>query len=63
MKFLVDAQLPRRLVVLSRKAGFDAIHTLDLALGNRTPDRVINELSIKEQRVVITKDFDLLAHM
>ncbi|HQU30101.1 MAG: DUF5615 family PIN-like protein [Planctomycetia bacterium] len=60
MKFLVDAQLPRRLVVLLRKAGFDAIHTLDLALGNRTPDRVINELSIKEQRVVITKDSDFV---
>ncbi|MBO0800415.1 MAG: DUF5615 family PIN-like protein [Blastocatellia bacterium] len=38
MNFLVDAQLPRRLVTLLRQAGYDAIHTLDLTLGNRTID-------------------------
>lgn len=37
MKFLVDAQLPRRLVKRFREAGFEAIHTLDLPMGNRTP--------------------------
>ena len=58
MKFLVDAHLPRRLVYLLREMGFEAAHTLDLALGNRTPDSVINELSIREQYIVITKDAD-----
>ena len=42
MKFLVDAQLPRRLVYRLQEAGHEAIHTLDLPLGNRTPDRVIS---------------------
>lgn len=49
MKFLVDAQLPRRLAVRLSQAGLEAIHTLDLPDGNRTPDRLINELSINEQ--------------
>jgi len=30
MKFLVDAQLPRRLLAHIQAAGFEAIHTLDL---------------------------------
>jgi len=29
MKFLVDAQLPRRIVMWLRAAGFDAVHTLE----------------------------------
>ena len=60
MKFLVDAHLPRRLVYRLREAGCDAIHTLDLPLGNRTPDGVINELSARQQRVVVTKDADFV---
>jgi predicted nuclease of predicted toxin-antitoxin system len=39
MKFLVDAQLPRRLAHRLRDRGHDALHTLDLERGNRTPDR------------------------
>ncbi len=60
MRFLVDAQLPRRLAVSLRTAGYDAIHTLDLPNGNRTPDSEINEISIREQRIVITKDADFV---
>ena len=60
MKLLVDAQLPRRLVKRFREAGFEAIHTLDLPLGNRTPDTEINTLSIREQYVVVTKDADFV---
>jgi len=60
MKFLIDAQLPRRLTFRLREAGHEAIHTLDLPLGNRTPDVVINELSIREGYVVITKDADFV---
>jgi|SRR5215216_3475160 len=60
MKFLVDAHLPRRLVYLLRESGFEAAHTLDLALGNRTPDSFINELSIREEYIVITKDADFV---
>jgi len=43
MKFLVDAQLPRRLVFRLQESGHEAIHTLDLPLGNRTPDSLIND--------------------
>jgi predicted nuclease of predicted toxin-antitoxin system len=60
MKCLIDAQLPRRLVKQFREAGFEAIHTLDLPLGNRTPDTEINALSIREQYVVVTKDADFV---
>jgi predicted nuclease of predicted toxin-antitoxin system len=60
MKFLVDAQLPRRLVKWFRAAGFEAIHTLDLPKGNRTSDAAINALSIREQYVVVTKDADFV---
>ena len=38
MNFLVDAHLPRHLALLLREQGHDAIHTLDLAEGNRTTD-------------------------
>jgi predicted nuclease of predicted toxin-antitoxin system len=58
MKFLVDAQLPRRLAIQLNTAGHDAVHTLSLPQKNRTKDGVINQISIGEQRVVITKDVD-----
>ena len=60
MKFLIDAQLPRELVAHLRQAGLEAIHTLDLPDGNRTTDSVINELSIKEHLIVVTKDSDFV---
>jgi predicted nuclease of predicted toxin-antitoxin system len=60
MKFLVDAQLPRRLVRRLREAGHDAVHTLDLSDSNRTPDRIINELSVISRFVVVTKDSDFV---
>jgi len=60
MRFLVDAQLPRRLAGRLRQAGIEAIHTRDLPLGNRTPDAVIKELSVSGQYVVVTKDADFV---
>ena len=60
MKFLVDAYNSRRLAAWLNAAGFDAVHTLDLPLGNRTPDSLINDVSIDEQRIVITKDSDFV---
>src|SRR3954454_20831872 len=61
MTFLVDAQLPRRLVPLLRQAGHNASHTLDLPKGNQTTDSEINEVAEREQRVVITKDSDFVS--
>jgi predicted nuclease of predicted toxin-antitoxin system len=43
-----------------RAEGHDALHTLDLPDGNRTTDEKINELSIRDRRVVITKDEDFV---
>ncbi len=60
MTFLVDAQLPRRLALRLRDSGHDVIHTLDLPTQNRTTDQQINEISVHEQRVVITKDADFV---
>ncbi len=60
MKFLIDAQLPRRLKYRFEERGLDTIHTLDLPLKNRTPDSVLEEISTSEQRVLITKDEDFV---
>ena len=58
MRFLVDAHLPPSLCALLRAAGHDAIHTSQLPKHNGTPDEAINQLSLAEKRVVITKDSD-----
>jgi predicted nuclease of predicted toxin-antitoxin system len=58
MKFLVDAHLPPSLCTLLQAAGHDALHTTQLPARNQTPDQVINELSLKDQRVLISKDTD-----
>jgi predicted nuclease of predicted toxin-antitoxin system len=60
MKFIVDAQLPRRLAYFLQNAGYDTIHTLDLPQQNATPDSNINILSIQQERIVITKDSDFV---
>jgi len=53
MKFIVDAQLPRRLARELAAASHDAVHTLDLPKGNHTPDREIASMAAAEGRVVI----------
>jgi len=60
MKFLLDAQLPQKLSVFLNYKGHDAVHTLDLANKNRSKDSEINTLSLKEQRVVVSKDTDFV---
>lgn len=58
MKFLVDAHLPFGLCALLASAGHESVHTRDLPQKNQTTDSSINEISMREQRVVITKDTD-----
>ncbi|NMG08213.1 DUF5615 family PIN-like protein [Brasilonema sp. UFV-L1] len=60
MKFLVDAQLPVRLARFLESAGYDTIHTKDLPHKNATSDTEINSISIRDNRIVITKDSDFL---
>jgi predicted nuclease of predicted toxin-antitoxin system len=60
MKFLIDAQLPRRFCSWLIAAGHDAAHTLDLPQGNRTTDNEILDLAEQQDRIVITKDDDFV---
>ena len=60
MKFLVDAQLPMSFVGWLRQHGHDALHTLDLPLGNRTPDSDVVACAIRDDRIVVTKDSDFV---
>jgi predicted nuclease of predicted toxin-antitoxin system len=60
IRFLVDAQLPKKLARLLEEAGYDTFHTLDLPEGNRTKDQEINRRSIEEKRIVVTKDEDFV---
>ncbi|WOE69040.1 DUF5615 family PIN-like protein [Hydrogenimonas thermophila] len=60
MKFLLDAQLPKKLSEFFKWKGYDSLHTLDLPNKNRTKDSQINEISIKQKRVVISKDLDFI---
>ena len=52
MKFLVDAQLLRRLGQALRECGHDAAHTLDLPSGNRTSDAEIMRIADAEGRAI-----------
>lgn len=58
MRFLIDAQLPRRLSTLLADAGHDSIHSSNLPDGNRTTDRDLADIADREDRVVVTKDRD-----
>ena len=60
MKFLVDAQLPVRLAKFIQSKGYDTLHTRDLPEQNGTSDSAINDISIEQGRVVITKDADFV---
>ncbi len=60
MKFLIDAQLPRRMSHQLNARGFDATHTLDLATGNRTTDSQPNRISVDQEHVLVTKDTDFV---
>ena len=60
MKFIVDAQLPVALSKFLKNKGFDVLHTDDLPNKEMTTDSEIREISVKEDRIVITKDSDFL---
>lgn len=58
MKFLVDARLPPSLCAVLARHGHDATHTLDLPAKNATKENILNQISVDQQRVVISKDSD-----
>lgn len=60
MKFLVDAQLPRRFANWLNEAGYDALHTLDLPRKNLTTDQEVIARATRDGRIVISKDADFV---
>jgi len=60
IRFLVDAQLPKKLVDMLIYRGYDSLHTSDLPNKNRSKDSEINHLSIEQKRILITKDADFV---
>jgi predicted nuclease of predicted toxin-antitoxin system len=60
VKFLIDAQLPRRVARWLEAAGCDALHTLDFSARNRTPDENVASEADRSERAVITKDADFV---
>jgi predicted nuclease of predicted toxin-antitoxin system len=60
VKFLIDANLPRRLARWLASLGHDALHTLELPRGSETEDREIIQVAVSEARIVITRDADFV---
>ena len=53
-------RLPVRLARFLQASGYDTLHTRDLPQQNATSDSAINDISIEQERVVITKDADFV---
>ena len=53
-------RLPVRLARFLQASGYDTLHTRDLPQQNATLDSTINDISIEQERVVITKDADFV---
>lgn len=60
MRYLIDAQLPRRMAGWFGRFGCDVLHTLDLRHGNRTTDEQVIEFAERDDRVLVTKDSDFV---
>lgn len=60
MKFLIDAQLPRRIAYDLRAAGHETLHTLDLPQGNRTTDAELIAIAARDERIIVSKDADFV---
>lgn len=57
MRFLVDAQLPPRLVTLLRELGHSAEHVFDAGLAT-APDTDVWRRAVETGAVIVTKDAD-----
>ncbi len=58
MNFLIDANLPRRLVRVIQERGQTAVHTLDLPDGNAAVDSALLDYSDEHNCIITTKDSD-----
>ena len=53
-------RLPVRLARFLQAQGYDTLHTKDLPQQNATSDTLINDISLEQKRIVITKDSDFV---
>lgn len=60
MKFLLDAQLPPRLVKALAREGHEALHVYECGLLT-AKDRDIWKFALKQRAVIVTKDADFAA--
>jgi len=60
MRFLLDAHLPRQLAHLLAYRGHNARHTLDLPAQNRSKDSELNTCTVREKRVLLSRDSDFI---
>ena len=58
MNFLIDANLPRRLVRVFQERRHVTVHTLDLPHGNATVDAALLDYSDEHNCIITTKDSD-----
>ena len=63
MKFLVDAQLPRKVCSWLSDFGHEAKHTLDLPLKNKTADHQIIEIAVEEDHFFVGQDNDVVQRL
>jgi len=64
MRFILDNNIPPKLLGKLRELGHDAIHVQDTAKGSDTEDSDIANIADAENRIVLTKDKDFLGlHM
>ena len=58
MIFIIDAHLPKTLVSIIERNGYEAIHTSSLEEGNASSDVVIIQLAEEKKATVVSKDED-----
>ena len=60
MRYLIDAQISFKLSKMLLSKGYDVTHTDDLPKKEFTTDNEIRNISLNENRIVVTKDADFL---
>ena len=57
MRFLVDENLPRDVAEVLAAQGADVVWVAETEFAGSTDDQ-LNELAIREQRIIVTRDLD-----
>jgi predicted nuclease of predicted toxin-antitoxin system len=58
LKFIIDTQLPPKLVLFFEKKDLDSIHTTNFPNGHLLQDKDIIDIAVEQARIIITKDSD-----